>query len=217
MFLGHFALGFASKRLVPRISLGTLFLAPLLLDVLWPIFLVTGLESVRIDPGNTRVTPLDLHDYPYSHSLLLALIWSVLFGAALGFWKRNAREALVLGMLVFSHWVLDFVTHRPDLPLYPGSSIVVGLGLWNSLPGTLLVEVGSFALGVGIYLHTTHTRNRAGSVALWALIVTLALVYAGAVFGPPPPSTDALIASAFLGMLLFISWGFWIERNRELE
>jgi hypothetical protein len=117
---------------------------------------------------------------------------------------------------VFSHWVLDFITHRPDLPLYPGSSAAVGLGLWNSVLGTVLVEFGSFALGIAIYLRTTRARNRWGSVGLWALIVTLAVVYAGAVFGPPPPSTGALIASAIGGMLLFIPCGFWIDRNREL-
>src|SRR3954470_23167036 len=129
MFIGHFAVGFASKRAAPDTNLGILMLAPLFLDLLWPIFLLLGIESVRIDPGNTAVTPLDLHDYPWSHSLLMSLVWSALAGGAVWAAVRQFRPALVIAAGVFSHWVLDFVTHRPDMPLYPGSETYLGLGL----------------------------------------------------------------------------------------
>ena len=136
MFLGHPAVGLASKRSVPHISLGLLFRAPMLLDFLWPVFVLLGLEHFRIDPGNTAVTPLDFYDYPWSHSLLMAVVWSVLFGAIYFALRRDARGASILGAGVLSHWVLDFVTHRPDLPLYPGGP-KVGLGIWNSMAATV--------------------------------------------------------------------------------
>ncbi len=189
--------------------------APLLLDLLWPIFLITGLESVRIDPGNTRVTPLDLHDYPYSHSLLMAVVWSVV--AAVVYWKaaRYPRGALVIGAGVFSHWILDWITHRPDMPLYPGSSTRVGLGLWNSVVGTVLVEGTMFVAAVFLYARTTRPRTRAGSVGLWLFASVLALLYAESLFGPPPPSVTALKYAA-LGAWLFVLWAASMDRAREV-
>jgi len=216
VFIGHFAVGFASKRVAPRASLGALMAAPLFLDLLWPIFLIAGVESVRIDPGNTAVTPLDLHDYPWSHSLVTSLAWSVVFAA--GFWAatRYARGALVLAVGVFSHWVLDFMTHRPDMPLYPGSARSLGLGLWNSRPGTLAAEVGLFVVGVAIYARTTRAINRRGAVALWAMVLLLAAFYAMSFFGPPPPSVDVIKYGGLTGWL-FVPWAWWIDRNRELR
>jgi membrane-bound metal-dependent hydrolase YbcI (DUF457 family) len=215
MFIGHFAVGFASKRAAPRASLGALMAAPLFLDLLWPIFLNLGIESVRIDPGNTAFTPLDLHDYPYSHSLVGALVWSLLFAAVFWAVTRYPRGALVVALGVFSHWVLDFVTHRPDMPLYPGSAISVGLGLWNSRAGTVIVEVAMFVAGVWIYAATTRAKNRRGAWALWALVGLLAIFYVSTVFGPPPPSVEAI---KILGLTswLFVPWAWWIDRNRSL-
>jgi len=213
MFIGHFAVGFASKRVAPRASLGALMAAPLLLDLLWPIFLLAGIESVRIDPGNTPFTPLDLHDYPYSHSLLMSLVWSV--AAAGVYWvaARYRRGALVVGAGVFSHWVLDFVTHRPDMPLYPGSDTYLGLGLWNSRAGTLAVETAMFLMGVWLYVQCTRPRNRTGKVALAALVALLSLSYVATVTGPPPPSAR-FIAWGGLAAWLFVPWAWWIDRNR---
>jgi membrane-bound metal-dependent hydrolase YbcI (DUF457 family) len=147
MFLGHFAIGFAAKRAAPRASLGTLFLAAQFIDLLWPLLVLAGIERVRIAPGITVVTPLDFEHYPWSHSLLMVLVWGVLFAGVYFLIRRDRRTSLVLGLAVVSHWVLDWLTHRPDLPLAPGAERV-GLGLWNSFAGTLIVEVGLFALGV---------------------------------------------------------------------
>jgi membrane-bound metal-dependent hydrolase YbcI (DUF457 family) len=213
MFIGHFAVGLAAKRVAPRVSLGVLLGAPLFLDLLWPVFLALGIESVRIEPGNTVVTPLDLRDYPYSHSLLMALFWSILFGGVAGTLYRSVRVALVLGALVFSHWLLDFVTHKPDMPLYPGSSTYVGLGLWNSLAGTLLVEVSLFVVGVALYVQSTRATDKRGSLGFWSLIATLCAVYLAAIFGPPPPNEQALAVSAF-GVVVLLGWAFWADRNR---
>src|SRR5258706_15179709 len=125
MFIGHFAVGYALKKVEPKASLGTLVAAPLFLDLLWPFFLLAGWETVRIDQGNTVVTPLDLHDFPYTHSLAMAVVWSVVFGGVYAWRTRRQRGGVILGLGVFSHWVFDWITHRPDMPLYPGSSTYV--------------------------------------------------------------------------------------------
>jgi len=215
MFIGHFAVGLASKRAAPRASLGALMAAPLFLDLLWPIFLVAGLEHVRIDPGNTAFTPLDLHDYPYTHSLAGAIVWSILFAGVFFAVTKYRRGTLVVAAGVFSHWILDFVTHRPDMPLYPGSATSVGLGLWNSRVGTVVVEVAMFVTGLWIYLATTRARNRRGAIALWALVALLALAYVNTVFGPPPPSAE-VIKYGGLTAWLFVLWAWWIDRNRAV-
>ena len=216
MFIGHFAVGFASKRAAPRASLGVLMAAPLFADLLWPIFLNAGIETVRIVPGDTSFTPLDLHDFPWSHSLVTSLAWSAIFAAAFWAATRYTRGALVLALGVFSHFVLDFVTHRPDLPLYPGSATSVGLGLWNSRPATMAVEIAMFVVGVAIYARTTRAINRRGAFALWALVVLLAVFYLNTCFGPPPPNVNVIKYAGLTGWL-FPVWAWWIHRNRELR
>jgi membrane-bound metal-dependent hydrolase YbcI (DUF457 family) len=215
MFVGHFAMGLMAKRVTPQVSLGWLLAAPLLLDLIWPVFLLLGVETVRIDPGNTVVTPLDLHDYPYSHSLLMALVWAAAFGAVLGhFYRKSITVALVGAALVFSHWILDFVTHRPDMPLYPGSQRYVGLGLWNSVIGTLLVELSMFAAGIALYARATRARDRKGSLGFWSLMALLLALYLASIFGPPPPDVPSLIAGS-LALVALLGWAFWADRHRQ--
>jgi membrane-bound metal-dependent hydrolase YbcI (DUF457 family) len=213
MFIGHFAVGFAAKRVAPRASLGVLMAAPLLLDLLWPLFLAMGWETVRIDPGNTAFTPLDLHDYPYTHSLVMALVWSAVFAGIYLAVRREKVAALVIAGSVFSHWVLDFITHRPDMPLYPGSDAYVGLGLWNSRPAAMLVETAMFVAGVWIYARTTTPRDRRGRWALWSLVALLGVAYLGAALGPPPPNVNAIMVVGFFAWL-FVVWAWWIDRHR---
>jgi len=214
MFLGHFAAGFGAKAAAPRTSLGTFFLAAQFVDLLWPTLLLLGIEHVEIEPGITRVTPLDFTRYPVSHSLLMVCVWGLLVGLAHGMLRRRWRDALLLGLLVVSHWVLDLVVHRPDLPLYPGTSPLLGLALWNSLIGTLLVEGLLFALGLVVYLRVTRGRNRVGRYGFWGLVVFLVLIYLSNLFGPPPPSVSAIAWAGHLQWLL-VAWAFWIDRNRE--
>ena len=213
MFLGHFGIGFGAKTAAPRTSLGTLVLAAQFVDLLWPTMLLAGLEQVRIDPGITRVTPLDFTHYPITHSLAAGVLWAVLFGAFYYLLRRYPRGAWICGAAVISHWVLDLVVHRPDLPLIPGVGARVGLGLWNSLAGTLVVELSIFAIGVWLYLRSTRALDRTGSIALWALVGFLLLVYAGNLFGPPPPSVTA-IAWAGQAQWLLVLWAYWVDRHR---
>lgn len=215
MFLGHYAVALGAKRAAPRASLGTLFVAAQFLDLLWPFFLLLGLEQVRVDPGNTAFTPLDFTTYPFSHSLLAAMGWSMVVGVAYFALRRQPRAALVLGLAVMSHWVLDFISHRPDLPLWPGSPDKAGLGLWNSVPATVLFEGTLFLLGVCMYVQSTRARDRTGSYALWSLIALLLLIYGGSVLGPPPPSPQAVVWTG-LGQWLFVPWFYWIDRHRPV-
>jgi hypothetical protein len=214
MFLGHFGLGFGSKRAVPAVSLGTLFLAAQFADLLWPNLVLLGVERVEIRPGATVVTPLDFVSYPYSHSLLALSVWGALFGGLYGAVRRSRlRAAIALALLVVSHWVLDYITHRPDLPLIPGGETRVGLGLWFSLPGTLAAELGLFVIGIVLYARCTTPRDRSGSIGLWSLVVFLLVVYLVSAFGPPPPSASAVAWSA-QAMWLLVVWAFWVDRHR---
>lgn len=215
MFIGHFGLGFGAKRLAPAVSLGTLFLAAQLADLLWPTLLLIGVEEVRIDPGITVVTPLDFVKYPYSHSLVAMVAWAILFGIVYKVARRSRPAAgILLAALVVSHWVLDFVVHRPDLPLTVGGPVRCGLGLWSSVPGTLAVEVPLFLAGVFLYVRSTTPRDRTGTVALAGLVLFLLAVYLMNLFGSPPPS-PAAVAWVTQSMWLLVAWGYWVDRHRQ--
>ena len=212
MFIGHYAVALAAKPAARRAPLWALVLAVQWPDLLWPILLLAGVEQVRIDPGNTAFTPLDFVHYPVSHSLALDLLWGALLGAFFLWRLRDGRAAVVLGLSVVSHWVLDWVTHRPDLPLWPGGPRV-GLGLWNSVPATLVIELLLVAVGLFLYTRATGARDRTGRWAFWGLVGFLGLVYVGNVVGPPPPSETA-IAWVTLGLWLLVPWAAWIDRHR---
>ena len=214
MFIGHFALGLAAKRYTPRVSLLTLFAAAQLADLLWPIFVALGIEQVAIEPGITRLTPLNFISYPYSHSLLMLAVWGVVLALLHRQFTNNRTAAAVLAALVVSHWVLDFATHRPDMPFYPGGPRV-GLGLWNSLAGTVAVEVPLFVLGVWIYARATRPRDAIGRWAFSALIVFLMVIYVGNLFGPPPPSVNAIVIAGAIGGAVLLLWAWWADRHRS--
>jgi hypothetical protein len=213
MFVGHYAAGFLGKRAAPRVGLGWLLLAATLMDLLWAAFLLLGLEHARIVPGFTAANPLDLYDYPWSHSLLLGFGWSALAAAGWWLWRRDARGAAVLGAVVFSHWLLDLASHLPDLPLWPGGGRRMGLGLWGSVTATVVVEGGLWLLAVVLYARGTRARDRVGSVGLWAFVALLSAAYAGS-FGGAPPSVQA-IAGTNLTTALLLLWAAWFDRHRE--
>jgi hypothetical protein len=215
MFLGHFAVGFAAKRAAPRASLPVLLAAPQFLDILWPIFNLAGIERTRIQAGATAASPLVLEYMPYSHSLVAALGWSVAFGAVYAALRRDGRAAVVLGLCVLSHWVLDWIAHAPDMPILHGDGPRYGLGLWNSIPGTLAVEGAMMIGGALLYASVTRARDRVGSIGLWAFVAVLIAMQLGATFGPPPPDPHALFVVSIGALsLLLVAW--WIERHRDL-
>jgi hypothetical protein len=215
MFVGHAALAFAAKRKEPRVSLAELLVATYALDLIWPALVLLGIEHVRIAPGNTAFTPLDFQSYPWSHSLLMAIVWGVVGAGVVYAARRRARAAVIVGALIVSHWVLDVVVHGPDLPLWPGASAPrVGLGLWNSIPGTLIVEGGMFVAGVAYYLRGSRAKDRIGSIALYALLALLTLAWVSGPFSTPPPSASAVAWVGLILGVLVVPWIAWVERHR---
>lgn len=213
MFIGHFGVGLGSKKAAPSVSLGTLFLAAQFLDLLWPTFLLLGWEHVEIQPGITQMTPLNFTDYPISHSLLMACIWGAVVGLFYFLVKRNSRGSFILGLCVVSHWVLDLLVHRPDLPLFPGNSPLVGFGLWNHMTAEIIMEGGIFFVGLWLYLRSTESKNKAGSFGFWGLIVFLLFIHVTNLFGSPPPNATAIAWAGQLQWLLVI-WAYWVDHNR---
>lgn len=214
MFIGHFALGFGAKRIAPQVSLGVLFLACQLADMIWPNLVLLGVETLEIQPGATAMTPLNFVSYPYSHSLVALLLWSCVFAVLyLALARSGVKAALVVAALVFSHWVLDVLTHRADMPITLSESPKIGLGLWNYPLIAVPLEILLFGIGVSLYHRHTKPLNRAGRIGFSALVIFLLAVYVANVFGPPPPSTTAVAWSA-QAMWLIVAWGFWVDRNR---
>jgi hypothetical protein len=206
MFIGHFAVGYAAKRWAPNLSLAVLFASAIFADLLWPVLVALGLEHVRIAPGITASTPLEFISYPYSHSLLTLALFGALLGWIVSALARRPLVAIVLALVV-SHWVLDVVTHIPDMPLYPGGP-KFGLGLWNSVPGTLVVETVMFGAGVWIYAAATKAR---GAVGKWAFAGLTAFLFIGFIVnanGTPPPSVTALwiMAIALGALTIWLAW-----------
>src|SRR5918999_1570945 len=186
MLLGHYGAAFAAKRYAPRASLGVFNLAAQFLDELWPLLVLMGLETVRVAPGVLAANPLEFVHYPITHSLLGAIGWSVLLGGLYYAMRRDQRSAVVVGLLVLSHWFLDLPMHAPDLPLWPGSDVKVGLGAWRSVPLTMGIELLVFGAGLSVYLRATRAKDRAGRWGLWAMVSALLAIALSSLFAPPP-------------------------------
>jgi len=216
VFIGHFAVAFAAKRAAPSVSLGTLFFACEWVDLVWPLFLLAGLERVEIQPGVTAFTPLNFVYYPWTHSLVMGAVWASAFGVLYLSIRKSSRAALLLAAVVLSHWFLDLVAHRPDLPLAPGSDTRLGLGLWNSISATLFVEVSLFVAAVLFYVSRTRALDRVGRWGLWGLLAFLLVAYVGAAFGPPPPSVGAIAWAGLIGGALTGFLGYWVDRHRAM-
>ena len=217
MFLGHFALAFGAKRTAPMMSLGTLFLACQFADLIWPTLVLLGIEIVEVDPGNTLMTPLNFVSYPYSHSLVALVTWSALFALAYRAIRGWHPVAIAtIAALVFSHYVLDVITHRPDMPITLTGPRRLGFGLWN-YPGTeLAIESLMFILGTTIYVSATRARDRIGRAGVYALIVVLVAVFFAALYGPPPPNSTTVAIGGHLGWL-FVLWAYWVDRHRSVR
>ena len=212
MLIGHVAVALGAKKSSPKTSFGTLLLAAQWPDLIWPLFLMLGWEHVRIVPDITAVSPLDFTSYPLSHSLLADLGWGLLLAGLYLIFKKNRRGALVIGVCVLSHWLLDFISHRPDLPIYPGSHLV-GLGVWNSVSATLLIEGGLFIAGAMIYSRSTRPKDKIGEYSYKTFIAVLVLIYLSSLMGPPPPSVNA-VEWAGVFSWFFIAWAYWLDDHR---
>ena len=212
MLAGHLAVALGSKKIDRAVPLSAAVAAAFGLDLLWPLFLLLGIESVQIDPGNTAFTHLAFVSYPWSHSLVMSAAWATVAMLLSGMIFRSWRTAAVIGALVESHWLLDFVSHRPDLPIWPGGP-VFGLSLWNSIPGTILIEGSLFAGCVWLYVTATRARDGIGRWSLVGLLGLIAAIWITQPWSPPPPSAAA-VAWGGLALWLIPWWAAWIERHR---
>jgi hypothetical protein len=214
MFIGYFAVGLVAKSVKPSVSLGTYFLAVQFVDLLWPTLLLLGIERVTIEPGITAMTPLNFSYYPFTHSLLMALVWG-LGGFFLYYLiKKEVKGGIIIAACVASHWVLDFATHRPDLPIAFAETIKVGLGLWNNKTLTIIIETTLFAVGVFLYLRATEAKDKTGTYVFLSLIAFLCIIYVMNVIGPPPPNVAAIAWAGHL-QWLFVIWAYWVDGHRS--
>lgn len=209
MFVGHLAVALVAKRAAPALNLGWLMAGVTALDLIWPVFVLAGLEHVRIVPGATAFTPLVFDSYPWSHSLVMSVIWGLAL-VAVSRWRNVKASAGLLVALVISHWVLDVASHAPDMPLWPGRSPRFGLGLWYSVPLTLVIEGSLWLLAIVVFLKG-RPRRREGQVAFWSLVVLSTFLWATGPWSPAPPSTRALGWFALIGWIL-VPWAALADR-----
>ena len=216
MFAGHYAPAFAAGALKRAPSLGAGFIAVQLMDFAWGGFILAGVEHARIVPGFLAASDLDLYDMPWTHSLPGALGWALAGALIYRVLDRAAGwgAALVIGALVFSHWILDFLVHAPDLLLYPGGPRV-GLGWWDNPPLAFGAELGLFAIGFGLYLRFTTPRGLIGRILPWLTAALMLAVLAIEKLGPPQPSIQQAAIGALVAYSLFAALGFWLDRVRS--
>jgi hypothetical protein len=215
MFIGHYGVSFAIKARERSIPLWVLFVAVQFLDVFWGIFVLTGVEKVRIVPGFTATNPLDLYYMPYTHSLVGALFWSAV-GFAL-YWLLRGRDrtaALLVGLAVFSHWLLDLVVHRPDLALYD-DTYKMGLGLWDYPAIAFGLEIVLLFFGIFLYLRSTTAHDAIGKYGIPVLALLMIVAQSVVFFGSPPPSANAAAATALIAYFVFAAAAFFIEHRRS--
>lgn len=214
MLVGHFAVGLAAKRVEPSVSLGALVLAAMLADLLWCVFMVAGIEQVQFRPGMGAANYFAASNIAMSHSLLMDMLWAGLLAASYFLRRRYPRGALVLFGAVVSHWLLDWVSHRPDMPLVPGTHTYFGLGLWTSIPATVIVEGGFWLLAVVLYARATHPKKRAGVYWYWIVVAVLTLAWYNNLTGPPPPDPHTAPFVSFTFFSLAVAWAYWMDRLR---
>jgi hypothetical protein len=214
MLVGHFAVGLAAKRIQPAISVGTLVLASMLADLLWCIFMLAGIEQVQFKPGLGAANYFAASNIVFSHSLLMDALWAGLLAGAWFLGRRSLAGAWVIFGAVLSHWLLDWISHPPDMPLSPGVDRHLGLGLWRSIPASLIVEGGFWALAVIVYARATHPKSRIGVYVYWSVAAFFTLAWYNNLAGPPPPNPRTAPMASFVFFSLAVAWAYWIDRLR---
>ena len=214
MLVGHLAAGFIGKRIEPEVSLGVLVIAALLADFIFFPLLLAGIESVAAVP-NVTINRVVGRNIGYSHSLAMLVIWAALFAGGYFLRRRKPRATLLVFVIVLSHWVLDVISHRPDMPLVPGSSKVFGLGLWNSIPATLIVEGGLWLLAIAVYVRVTRAKNRLGILAFWVGVILLTLVWFANINAGMEPDPILGGIGGLISFSIVTAWAFWIDSLRR--
>jgi membrane-bound metal-dependent hydrolase YbcI (DUF457 family) len=214
MFVGHLGVGLIGRRIEPKISLGTWMLAALLADLILFPLLIAGIEGFGRQPGDGLNRMVGQH-IVYSHSLLMDGIWAALFAAAYYLRRRYPRGAWLLFAAVLSHWLLDFVSHRPDMPLAPGVRQTFGLGLWNSIPATLAAEGGFWLLAIIVYVRATHAVKPAGVYVFSIGAAFLTLTWYGNITAGMDPNPVKAGIGGLIFFSLIVAWAYWVNRLRR--
>lgn len=218
MFIGHFGLSFAAKKLAPKVSLATLFIATQLPDVLWPFMLMFNIEKVAISPGYTEMNAFEFLYYPYTHSLFMGVVWSIVCTLIYALIKKDTRGAIIVGLCVLSHWFFDLVVHRADLPISPFSDYKVGFGLWNHVAATLIIESILFFGGLFIYTSITKSKNKKGSWGLGFLAALLILATITNTFGPVPAAINMSLCITMIVLIaVLVFFAGWVDKNRKVK
>jgi len=215
MFTGHLAIGLAGKKIEPKISLGTWMTAVMLADLLAFVFMIGGIERFRPVPG--VATNRMLGEIPYSHSLSMDAVWAGLLAAAFYLWRRHRRGALLLFGAVLSHWVLDVISHRPDMPLAPGVKPLLGLGLWNSIPATAIIEGGAWLAAIILYVRATKSKHWIASIAFWIGSALLTVSWLGNITAGIDPNPVRAGVSGVVFFSLMIAWAYWMNGARYFK
>jgi hypothetical protein len=219
MFVGHYSVAFAIKSDENRIPLWVLFVAVQFLDYIWATLVLLGIEKLRVIKGFTAGSMIDSYYHPYSHSLVAVLIWSALGGLVYKkSWQARASNfaALLVGVAVFSHWILDFIAHPRDLAIYD-NRWKVGLGLWNYRGLEFGLEIALLAGGIILYL-ARNAMSKARKMAVIGFGIALVVVQVGDTFVPRTPLSDKATAmGVWIFYTLFVVVAYLLERTRGRE
>src|SRR5437667_1199719 len=223
MFVGHYSVAFAARSERNKIPLWILFVAVQFLDYIWATLVLLGVEKLRVIKGFTAGSMLDSYYHPYSHTVITSLMWSVagsvfyhLFCSRHGCLYRKSAS-VVVGLAVFSHWVLDFIAHPRDLPIYD-NRWKVGFGLWNYRDPEFALEIALLALGIALYL----ARNAIPAIRKGAVIafgIALLVIQIGDTYVPRTPLSDKATAlGVWIFYTLFVLIALAVEKiGRRLE
>ena len=214
MLIGHFAVALGAKKIAPQISLGTLFIACQLLDLVWPIAVLLGIEHVAYSHSVPTYNFLHLSYIPYSHSLLMACIWGLVFCLGLAFKNRNLKQIFTVFMVVLSHWILDLIVHIPDLQLWFGSQRY-GLGLWNSAHYTYLFETTLLAIGITLYLrHQQIWQLLKPAFLMLVIALQSSFTYHTYFFRPEESNSGMTVAGPAFLLWGIVDWGYFIDQKK---
>ena len=216
MFVGHYAVSLALKKFETRASLGMLFLGVQFVDILFFPLVLAGVERINLIENFTDSTHFQLEYMPYTQSLLGSVVWA---GAAYALFRwvfiKDHRIALVIGLAVFSHWVLDLIVHTPDLPLWSDTSLKLGFGLWNNAIVTFTLEAVLLLGALWLYLTSTTASTKGGKYGMLVFVLLLILVNIPNIFGPfQDTGTTPLAVSALTAYFLFAAVAFWLDKKR---
>ncbi len=220
MFIGHYAAALALKKSDKKLSLGLTFFAVFFVEIVWAVLVLVGVEKVNIVPGFTKYNDLQLVYFPYSHGLVATIFWGVLIYAMFRFLPNvfgssRKRAAAVMAIAIVSHFILDLVTHTTDLPLLTNNGVMLGFGLWNNVPATLIVEQTIFLGGLAVYYRSTSGVGFLGKYGMAIFAVVLILLNLASLFGEPPPSGAVVAVLVLVYVPLFSVIAFWLDRKRS--